>query len=727
MLHPLRTAAVAALAAAGVAGAAVLTFTGDDGRGQIIDGLGPIAPVALTTQHDCSALLKYYRDQAAEVVGPYGLGGNGMLGGMAVTADAAAKSGALPNAMRAGGDAAGSAPTTPDSTTNVQVAGVDESDVVKTSGDLMVSVVNGEVRTTRLAGADTATLATWKPAEGVAQSVVLDGDRAVVIGDRNGGIPLGATKLRPMPGGYSAAVTDLTVLDLSDPAHPRPVRRLELSGTRSGEARLVDGELRLALTVRPTGITWKQPVYPDWTLPGEQAKAEAKFRRSEKDATDANRQLIKKSKIENWIPAGTVTELDAAGQATGPAVHEPLLDCENVAIPDKFSGLGTLAVLALDLRADAPLTTWHSTGVIAEGSTLYATADHVLIATSLWNARPVDATSSGLRFAPSPSVTEIHRFDTPPRQQPSYRASGEIKGTLLSQFSMDEQDGYLRVASTTEGSFPGDDVASSGGPTPTAGASQGRVTVLKVNGRELQPVSTVTGLGVGEQIRGVRFVGDVGYVVTYRQTDPLYTIDLSDPEHPQVRGELAVLGYSAYLHPAGAGRLLGLGQDGTTGGRSTGLQLSLFDVSDLRAPQRLDRVGLDQAWSDAEGDHHAFTMVGDLVLIPYTQWTSSDPVKDPSSSVAPEDSVPLRSRFDAGVIAVRIEADGIGTPATLRPIANGAVSFDSSGPLSSKLQRLTEATPLRTVVHDGTIYTLTTAGVAAHTSTTFSRLGFAEF
>jgi hypothetical protein len=730
MLHPFRT--VAAVAALGLVGAAVLTFNGDDEVDQVV-GLPPVSLVSLTTEHDCTDLLTYYREQATRLVGPYGVDPGGPDLMAAAEGGAAAK--AAPNVMRAAGGSAAADSTTPDSTTNVQVAGVDESDVVKTSGDLMVAVVNGEVQITRLAGAGTKTLAHWKPAEGSAQSVVLEGGTAVIIGDRNGGIPLGATKMRFRPGGYNASVTDLTVLDLTDPAHPRPVRRLELAGTRSGEARSVDGELRIALTARPSGITWKQPVYPNSPTATDTAR-QIDLKQAEKLATQANRALIAKSTIDNWIPSSTVTELDAAGKPTGTAVHKPLLDCEKVAVPSSFSGINTLALVSLDLRAQPALTTWRSAGVIASGSTLYATADHAWIATSRWNATRLEAGSSNGQFAPDVSSTDIHRFDTPLRQEPKYVASGEITGTLLSQFSMDEKDGLLRVASTTQGAS--DLERTSSAPSTTAAfvptPPEGRITVLTVDGSKLARIGLVAGMGKGEQIRGVRFVGDTGYVVTYRQTDPLYTVDLTDPTDPQVRGELKVLGYSAYLHPAGAGRLLGLGQDGTKGGQTTGLQLSLFDVSDLKAPNRLDQVKLAQAWSDAEGDHHAFTMVGDLVLIPYTQWTSASVKVSPSESgvasdgsVAPDGAEPVQSRFDAGVIAVRVGADGIGTPTTLRPIADGPVEFDSVGEIKPKIQRLTSATPIRTVVQGGTIYTLTAEGVAAHTSTTFSRLTFADF
>ena len=119
----------------------------------------------------------------------------------------------------------------------------------------------------------------------------------------------------------------------------------------------------------------------------------------------------------------------------------------------------------------------------------------------------------------------------------------------------------------------------------------------------------------------MRFVGDVGYVVTFRQIDPLYTVDLAVPERPRVLGELKIPGYSAYLHPVGDDLLLGVGQDVSEEGRPLGTQLSLFDVSDLRRPTRLHKASLGLGWSEAESDHHAFLYwprTG-LVVLPFEQ------------------------------------------------------------------------------------------------------------
>ena len=109
------------------------------------------------------------------------------------------------------------------------------------------------------------------------------------------------------------------------------------------------------------------------------------------------------------------------------------------------------------------------------------------------------------------------------------------------------------------------------------------MTTLARREGSLARLGQVGGLGKGERIYSVRFIDDVGYVVTFRQVDPLYTVDLSAPANPRVRGELKIRGYSAYLHPVGRDLLLGVGQDATEQGQLLGTQLSLFDVSDVRA------------------------------------------------------------------------------------------------------------------------------------------------
>jgi hypothetical protein len=156
----------------------------------------------------------------------------------------------------------------------------------------------------------------------------------------------------------------------------------------------------------------------------------------------------------------------------------------------------------------------------------------------------------------------------------TYVASGQVDGSIADRWSMDEAGGVLRVAV---------------GPTQRTGNFNSVVT-LEQDGDDLVEAGRVDKLGVDETIRSVRWFDDLAFVVTFRQVDPLYAVDLSRPDRPRLLGELKIPGFSEYLHPLGARRLLGIGQDATLSGMTRGAQAALFDVTDLTAPRQLDVV-----------------------------------------------------------------------------------------------------------------------------------------
>ena len=188
--------------------------------------------------------------------------------------------------------------------------------------------------------------------------------------------------------------------------------------------------------------------------------------------------------------------------------------------------------------------------------------------------------------------TEIYQFDTGGPGRPRYVAAGSVPGTPVNQYALSEWQGHLRVATTRE--------------TARGTTSESAVHVLTRRGDRLAQTGVVAGLGRGERIYAVRFLGDTGYVVTFRQTDPLYALDLTDPAAPRVTGELKITGWSAYLHPVPGGRLLGVGQEADSRGRALGLQVSLFDVHDPARPARLARYHVPESMSTVEYDPHAF-------------------------------------------------------------------------------------------------------------------------
>ncbi|MCW8985520.1 MAG: beta-propeller domain-containing protein, partial [Thermoanaerobaculales bacterium] len=287
-------------------------------------------------------------------------------------------------------------------------------------------------------------------------------------------------------------------------------------------------------------------------------------------------------------------------------IPRTLFDCESLYRPASTSDWSVLSVLHFDLDELGPVT---ATGLIADGWTVYASQK------SLYVAQTSDSWSWWWGWAPTEMTTAIHRFELDPsRPGPvRYAASGTVDGWILDQFALSEHDGYLRVA-TTEfdwwwGTTPDEEQASS-------------VTVLADDGwGKLRMVGHVGGLGPGERIFAVRFMGAKGYVVTFEQIDPLYTLDLSEPTQPKVIGELEVTGFSSYLHPIGDDWLLAVGQEADEEGRVIGLAVSIFDVRDFSDPKLAHRYlieGEDDTWSWSEAlhDHHAFTYHRGVLSIP---------------------------------------------------------------------------------------------------------------
>jgi uncharacterized secreted protein with C-terminal beta-propeller domain len=216
------------------------------------------------------------------------------------------------------------------------------------------------------------------------------------------------------------------------------------------------------------------------------------------------------------------------------------------------------------------------------------------------------------------------------------------------------------------------------------------VTVLQLGETSMDQVGFVSGLGRDENIYAVRFVGDQGYVVTYRQVDPLYVIDLSDPTAPAVAGEVKIPGYSAYLHPLGDGLLLGVGQDGDLNGQTLGTQVALFDVRDPENPRQIDKVTFPGAYSGAEWDHHAFLY-----------WPTSE---DEGLLV-----IPLQGQkgdlWWSGSVAIEVDGSRLGTTTELT----------SSGYV------------MRNVVVDGRLLTVSDLGIQAFAMDDFAEAGWVAF
>ncbi len=173
-------------------------------------------------------------------------------------------------------------------------------------------------------------------------------------------------------------------------------------------------------------------------------------------------------------------------------------------------------------------------------------------------------------------------------------ATGEVPGYPLNQFALDEYQDNLRIAVTVGERF-GWGLGLDGG----RGESANDVYVLD---NDLKILGKVLDFGLTERIYSVRFIEDKGYVVTFRQTDPFYVLDLAEPKNPKMAGELKIPGYSSYLHPLDATHILGIGMEGNK------VKISLFDVSDKNNPVELDKYMLDEYWTEVANNYHAFLL-----------------------------------------------------------------------------------------------------------------------
>lgn len=596
----------------GTTGTTPETTTGSGGSG----GGAGVFPRALTPFSDCSAFLDHVKAEARERVGPYGLQNDPWAywwdGGFAVdemaeemTADvdmAASEEPASAVPASAGDDGGGG--DSGFTTTNVQELGVDEPDIVKTDGTRILTVTENRLSHIDVTG-DAELTDTIVIPEGWGHELFIRGDRALLF--TNGGqwgypMPVDIAETDQVDAEAEFAEDDVAIdfapehfgpatliidVDLSDPSNLRIVATMRIEGQYLS-ARAIDNRVRLAVTSPPTQLPWLFP----------------QSQTGEDRAEEANRAIIDESTLDDWLPS---YELSANGGSTTGS----LLSCDRAHRPAEFSGFDMVSIVDLDLGSglSGAADGIDAVGVMASGQTVYSSTDRMYVATTKWVGMDSIGDESELQVWNEEYETDLHSFAVAPGEPTAYVASGTIAGSLLNQFSLDEHNGYLR-AITTDGS-----------PWSQTGESETHLVVFEEQADRLVPIGEVGGLGRGEQLFSARLMGDIGFAVTFRQIDPFYVLDLSDPTNPTVTGELKIPGFSTYLHPVGEDHVLGIGQAATEEGRTTGLKLSLFDVSDPADPREVAVWSEPDANSPAEWDHRAFQMFGSTAIVPVQSWT----------------------------------------------------------------------------------------------------------
>jgi uncharacterized secreted protein with C-terminal beta-propeller domain len=440
------------------------------------------------------------------------------------------------------------------SDTNIQVAGVDESDSVKVADDgYIYQIHNNQIRVIKgfpiVELSETATIK-FADENFYPTGIYVQNGKLVVLGSTWKMLntpqvqPVVSSKMA-MPiggiwwGGYipQTSQTRAFIFDMSDHANPKSVRNLAIDGDYLDSRRIGDELYFVART------------YPRYYMMGSNVK---------------NAFLMKTTEM---LP--TIIDTKKGKTATR------TMSVTDVSYLPDFVEPDYVVVASLNLQnPDKALTTKAYLGA---GELVYSSLNNLYLSASKYNfdnstadAIPQDIVS-----------TQIYKFNID-KGAVNFAAVGQVPGTALNRFSMDEHGDYFRIATTTQNWANGTNTSTN---------------ALFVLDKTMQPVGELEDLAKGERIYSTRFMGNRCYIVTFKQVDPLFAIDLSVPEKPFVAGELKIPGYSEYLHPYDENHLIGFGHDATTynygyGDVSIplGLKMALFDVSDMNSPKELYSV-----------------------------------------------------------------------------------------------------------------------------------------
>ena len=569
---------------------------GDPGNGE--SGL----TAGLSTFDDCGSLLDYLRTEYAKRIGPRGLESSGGRNESWITRSVTTdEDGSDPDSAEATWDyrTIGAVDSSPD----LQEAGVDEADLIKTDGRRIFAVSNGRLLVVDAASRQVE--GSTRLASGQGTGLLLDGDDLLVILS-DSSLPVRAA-LEPDDGSDDADQprrNDLSVVVVQrvrvDGYEPRVVETLRMDGIYNS-ARSVDGVARVVTLHHPRGHS---------TFASPQGGT------SEWEAEQANRAAVLASTLEDWLPSYAII----GGDGTGSPVEGGLLSaCENVYVPSEFADFGTTNVMSLPVGG--PLTVDSAVSVTVYGSISHTTSQSLYLAASAWIDLEVLADEADWARATEDRRDAIHRFDLTDPARAAHASSGSVPGRIL-DYSLSEHDGHLRVVTITGDLW--------------WQQSLSQVRVLRQDGNRLVEVGTVGDVASRERIESARLAGDIGYIAPSRPADPLYILDLSDPENPAIGGEFEIPDFSNYqLHHIGNNLVVGIGNDTYESPYDyTESEITLFDMSDPADPRELDVWTAPGPGAYAIGDH-MWPGLGRVLTV--STWTEGT----------------------AGALALRIEGDSI--------------------------------------------------------------------
>ena len=440
--------------------------------------------------------------------------------------------------------------------------------------------------------------------------------------------PHGASAHRAVGGGHPSVDDGTHVIDVTEPTAPDRIGGIRAAGKllQTGETLVVIGKDELR------GYNVSDPADParTWTIPLDADVVTARER-------DGTLYLVTETRIGPETPC-SMTPLGAESAIACTDVYRPgtqipadaayaafTIDAETGSVTDEVSFVGTAENTVVYMSPDALYVTYTTS--TPRSALLGAFLHEEFDRTPRWLEKRVaeirsydisaaskqrevesalqdwfEGLDPGERRTVRESFHEGFRAYVSDRQRDLVRtgivrvgvsgsslrvgATGTVPGRPLNQFSMSEHGGTLRIATTI----------------PAAGSADSENDLYTLDAETLERRGAVTGMGEGQEVYAVRYVGDTGYVITFRQTDPLHVVNLSDPANPREVGELWLPGFSSYLHPIDGDHVLGIGEED---GR---VKTVLFDVSDPSNPAIADDHVLDERWSAVSESHHAFTI-----------------------------------------------------------------------------------------------------------------------
>lgn len=436
------------------------------------------------------------------------------------------------------------------SKTNTQVKGVDEADIVKTDGNYIYYISNNKIYIIEANSLKVVSkIENEKDNEQFyPRELYINGNNLIALGNKwtyTKTEKNDTEKRRFYSGVNTKNMAKAIVYDISNKKEPKELRQVELDGDYSN-SRMIGNNIYF--------ISQKSAYYYDGL------------------------------KDDDILPLYRDTAM---------AVEEKKIECTDIVYFRNTENSSYMLVAGFDITNNEAASVETFFGA---NDTIYANQNNLYIAQTVYE--------NG--YFSSKCSSTLYKFNLE-NSKVQLQCKGEVKGDLNDQFSMDEYDGNLRIATTSE----------------SKGKSTNQVYILD---KDLKQIGKLENLAKGEQIYSVRFIGKIGYVVTFKEIDPLFVIDLSDPTNPTVKGKLKIPGYSSYLHPYDETHIIGIGyntkSNGSGGVRNSSMKMSMFDVSDLENPKEIfsTNIGGDYTYSEITSNHKALFYNKDKNLIgfPYT-------------------------------------------------------------------------------------------------------------